>query len=353
MADLLATQREIATAVTQKLQLKLSGDDARGLTKSYTNDNEAYQLYLKGRFYWNKRTPEAMKLAIEQFKAASEKDPSFALAYVGLADSHLVGIYNLRGSEMEQISTGKAYAVGALEIDPSLAEAQASLGLASTYLWDWAASERYLKKAIEINPKYASAYHWYSRRLRAEGRTEEGHEQISRAREADELSAVISNNLAESLAEKGDLQGAIDECRRGLAISPAWFIYRTLAYSYFQLGQKEEALANARKSGQAPSALPRVRQVEGYIHAVNGNRGEAIAIARLLEDEFAKGQADGRDVAVVYAGLGDRDKVFEWLEKDFQKRSTSLVELRMEVPFYPLRTDPRFNDLLKRMNLPE
>jgi hypothetical protein len=96
-----------------------------------------------------------------------------------------------------------------------------------------------------------------------------------------------------------------------------------------------------------------VRQVEGYIHAVNGNRGEAIAIARLLEDEFAKGQADGRDVAVVYAGLGDRDKVFEWLEKDFQKRSTSLVELRMEVPFYPLRTDPRFNDLLKRMNLPE
>jgi TolB-like protein/Flp pilus assembly protein TadD len=353
MADLLATQREIATAVTQKLQLKLSGDDARGLTKSYTNDNEAYQLYLKGRFYWNKRTPEAMKLAIEQFKAASEKDPSFALAYVGLADSHLVGIYNLRGSEMEQISTGKAYAVRALEIDPSLAEAQASLGLASTYLWDWAASERYLKKAIEINPKYASAYHWYSRRLRAEGRTEEGHEQISRAREADELSAVISNNLAESLAEKGDLQGAIDECRRGLAISPAWFIYRTLAYSYFQLGQKEEALANARKSGQAPSALPRVRQVEGYIHAVNGNRGEAIAIARLLEDEFAKGQADGRDVAVVYAGLGDRDKVFEWLEKDFQKRSTSLVELRMEVPFYPLRTDPRFNDLLKRMNLPE
>jgi tetratricopeptide (TPR) repeat protein len=353
MADLLATQREIATAVTQKLQLKLSGDDARGLTKSYTNDNEAYQLYLKGRFYWNKRTPEAMKLAIEQFKAASEKDPSFALAYVGLADSHLVGIYNLRGSEMEQISTGKAYAVRALEIDPSLAEAQASLGLASTYLWDWAASERYLKKAIEINPKYASAYHWYSRRLRAEGRTEEGHEQISRAREADELSAVISNNLAESLAEKGDLQGAIDECRRGLAISPAWFIYRTLAYSYFQLGQKDEALANARKSSQAPSALPRVRQVEGYIQAVNGNRREAIAIARLLEDEFAKGQADGRDVAVVYAGLGDRDKVFEWLEKDFQKRSTSLVELRMEVPFYPLRTDPRFNDLLKRMNLPE
>ncbi len=353
MSDLLATQREIANAVTQKLQLKLSGDDTKGLTKSYTNDNEAYQLYLKGRFYWNKRTPDAMKIAIEQFKAASEKDPTFALAYVGLADSHLVGIYNLRGSEMEQISTGKAYAARALEIDPSLAEAHASLGLASTYLWEWSESEKYLNKAIEINPKYASAHHWYSRRLRAEGRTDEGFEFIKRALDADELSAVISNNVAESLAEKGDYKAAIDECRRGLAISPAWFLYRTLAYSYFQLGQKEEALANARKAIEAPSALARVRQVEGYLLAVYGNRSEAVSIARLLEDEFAKGQADGRDVAVVYAGLGDNDRVFEWLEKDFQKSSTSLVELRMEVPFVALRGDPRFKDLLKRMNWPE
>jgi TolB-like protein/Tfp pilus assembly protein PilF len=353
MADLLATQREIATAVTQKLQLQLSGDETRGLTKSYTNDNEAYQLYLKGRFYWNKRTPEGLKSAIEQFKAAAEKDPNFALAYVGLADSYLVGIYYFRGSEMEPISTGRAYAVRALEIDPSLAEAHASLGLASTYLWEWPESEKYLKAAIKINPRYASAHHWYSRRLRSEGRTDEGFEQIKRAREADELSAVISNNLAESLAEKGDMQGAIDECHRGLGISPTWFLYRTLAYTHFQLGQKEEALANALKASAASGALPRVRQMEGFIQGANGNRSEAIAIARLLEDEFAKGQADGRDVAVVYAGLGLTDRVFEWLEKDFQNRSTSLVELRMEVPFLPLRSDPRFKDLLRRIGLPE
>ena len=352
MADLLATQREIATTITQKLQLKLSGNEA-GLTKQYTNDNEAYQLYLKGRFYWNKRTPEAMKTAIEQFKAASEKDPNFALAYAGLADAYLVGIYNTRGSEMEQISTGKAYAIRALEIDPSLAEAHASLGLASTYLWDWVESEKYLKRAIEMNPNYPSAHHWYARRLRAEGRTEEGFEQIKLAREADELSATISNNVAEMLSEKGDRQGAIAECRRGLGISPAWFIYRTLAYSQLQLGQSEEALVNARKAGEAPGATPRVRQTEGYVHAAIGNRAEAMKIAKELEDEFAKGQADGRDVAVVYAGLGEKDKVFEWLERDFQKRSTSLVELRMEVPFLTLQNDPRFKDLLKRMGLLE
>ncbi|HEX6126323.1 MAG TPA: hypothetical protein VFZ23_13195 [Pyrinomonadaceae bacterium] len=352
LSDLLATQREIANAVTQKLQLKLSGNET-ALTKQYTNDNEAYQLYLKGRFYWNKRTPEAMRTAIEHFKAASERDPNFALAYVGLADSHLVAIYNTRGSEKEQISTGKAYAVRALEIDPSLAEAHASLGLASTYLWEWSESEKYLKRAIELNPNYASAHHWYSRRLRAEGRTDEGLEQIRRAREADELSAPISNNVAESLSEKGDLHGAIDEGRRGLGIAPSWFIYRTLAYAHLALGQKEEALANARKAGEAVGSGRRVRQVEGYVQAVFGNRDEAMKIAKEIEEEFAKGQADGRDVAVVYAGLGDKDRVFEWLEKDFQRRSTSLVELRMEVPFAPIRNDPRFKDLLKRVGLPE
>jgi tetratricopeptide (TPR) repeat protein len=295
-----------------------------------------------------------MKTAIEQFKAASEKDPNFALAYVGLADSYLVGIYNTRGSEKEQIATGKAYAVRALEIDPSLAEPHASLGLAHTYNWDWAESEKYLKRAIELNPKYPSAHHWYARRLRAEGRTREGFEQIKLAREADELSVVISNNVAESRAEMGDVKGAIEEGRRGLGLAPTWFIYRTLAYSHLALGEKEEALANARKASESPGApVPRVRQVEGYIHAVIGNRDEAVNIAKMLEEEFAKGQADGRDVAVVYAGLGDRNKVFEWLEKDFQKRNTSLVELRMEVPFAALRDDSRFKDLLKRMGLPE
>ena len=125
-----------------------------------------------------------------------------------------------------------------------------------------------------------------------------------------------------------------------------------LAYSQLQLGQEEEALANARKAGEAAGAGPRVRQTEGYVQAAIGNRAEAMKIAKELEDEFAKGQADGRDVAVVYAGLGEKDKVFEWLEKDFQKRSTSLVELRMEVPFLTLQNDPRFKDLLKRMDWP-
>ena len=352
MADLLTTQREIATAVTQKLQIRLSGEDTKGLTKSYTNDNEAYQLYLKGRFYWNKRTPENLKTAIEHFKAASEKDPNFALAYVGLADSYLVGLYNTRGKEKEAIPLAKAYAAKALEIDSSLAEAHATMGLASTYLWDWAEAERHFKRSLEINPNYASTHHWYSRLLRPMGRFDEAFEQIILAKKEDELSVSISTNVAENLIERGDLQGSIDESRRGLQITPTWSQYRALAHCYLRLGQKEEAMANARKAVELVDGAP-TRKVLGYVHAVIGNRNEAETIVRQLENEFAKGEADGRDVAVVYAGLGENDKVFEWLEKDLQNHGSSIVELRSEFAFIPLRSDPRFKDLLRRMKLPE
>jgi adenylate cyclase len=351
MSDLLATQREIAAAVTQKLQLKLSGDET-GLTKRYTQDNEAYQLYLKGRFYWNKRTPEGLKTALEQFRAASEKDPNFALAYVGMADSHLVGLYNTRGKEKEAIPMAKAYAAKALEIDPSLAEAHATMGLVSTYLWEWAEAEKHLKRSIELNPNYPSARHWYSRLLRPQGRFDEAFEQITQAKKADELSVAISTNLAENLLEKGDIQGSIEEARRGLEISPAWTAYRALANCYLRLDRKEAALANAKKSVELLNGAP-AQKVLGYVQAAIGNQSEALAIARELESKFAKGEADGRDVAVVYAGLGENDKVFEWLEKDFQSRSSSIVELRSEVPFMPLRNDPRFKDLVRRVGLPE
>jgi len=352
MSDLLATQREIAATVTQKLQLKLSGDEARGISKSYTNDNEAYQLYLKGRFYWNKRTSAGLNTAIEHFKAASEKDPNFALAYVGLADSYLVGLYNTRGNQKGPISVAKAYAAKALDIDPSLAETHATMGLVSTYLWEWAEAENHFKRSIELNPNYPSTRHWYSRLLRPMGRFEEAFEQIMLAKKGDELSVAISANVAENLFEKGDVQGAVNEARRGLEIAPTWTHYRILANSYLRLGQMEEALANARKAVELMDGSP-TQKVWGYVQAATGNRSEALAIARELENSFAKGEADGRDVAVVYAGLGENDKVFEWLEKDFQNRNSSLVELRSEVSFMPLRNDARFKDLLRRMGLPE
>jgi tetratricopeptide (TPR) repeat protein len=352
MSDLLATQREIATAVAQKLQLKLSGNET-GLTKQYTNDNEAYQLYLKGRFYWNKRTPEGTQKAIELFKAASEKDPNFALAYVGLADSYLVSTYSTRGRDKDVVPLGTAYATRALDIDPSLAEANASLGLANTYQWNWAEAERYYKRSIEIDPNYASARHWYSRFLRTLGRNDEAFEQITLAKKLDELSVAISNNLAENRFDKGDYAGAIEEARRGIAISPHWTAYRTLANCYLRLGQKDEALASAKKAVEVTNGLPVALKVLGYVQAQMGNRAEALATAKEIEASFTKREIDGRDVAVVYAALGENDKAFEWLEKDFQDHNVQLIDLRMEIAFIPLRADPRFTNLLKRMNMPD
>jgi tetratricopeptide (TPR) repeat protein len=294
-----------------------------------------------------------LKTAIEQFKAASEKDPNFALAYVGLADSYLVGIYSTRGKEKETIPMAKSYAARALDIDPSLAEAHATMGLASTQLLEWTEAEGHLLRAIELNPNYPSARHWYSRLLRPLGRFDEALEQIKQAQKTDELSGVISNNVAECLFEKGDIPGAMAESRRGIEITPMWTQYRTLAYCYLRLGQKEEALANAKKTAEFLNGSPVTLKVLGYTYAATGDRRDALAIAKELEDKFAKGEADGRDVAIVYAGLGDNDKVFAWLERDFQSRNSSLTELRNEVPFMPLRSDPRFKDLLNRTGLPE
>jgi Flp pilus assembly protein TadD len=172
------------------------------------------------------------------------------------------------------------------------------------------------------------------------------------AKKADELSVAISANVAENLFERGDVQGAIKEATRSMGIAPTWSAYRVLAHSYLRLGQKEQALVNARKAVELLDGSATLK-VLGYVRAATGDRTEALAIARELENKFAKGDADGRDVAVVYAGLGEFDKVFQWLEKDFHSRSSSLVELRSEVAFIPLRTDPRFKDLLRRMELPE
>jgi tetratricopeptide (TPR) repeat protein len=226
------------------------------------------------------------------------------------------------------------------------------MGLTSTYLWEWAEAERHFKRSIELNPNYASARHWYSRVLRPLGRFDEALEQITQAKKADELSPSISVNLAENLLEKGDVQGAIAESRRGIVISPTWTQYRTLAHCYLRLGQKDEALANAKKALELTRTAPPLK-VLGYVQAAIGNRSDALSIAHELESKYKDGEADGRDVAVVYAGLGENDRVFEWLEKDFHSRRSSLAELRSEVAFNPLRGDPRFKDLLRRMGLPE
>jgi serine/threonine-protein kinase len=355
ISELLATQREIAATITQKMQLKLSRDDATGITKRYTESNDAYQHYLLGRFYWNKRTPESLPKAVEQFQAAAEADPNFALAYSGLADVYVIGQYYTRRWEGDYgLPAAAENAQRAIALDPTLAEPHATLGMVYEFQWNWDESEKEFRRSIDLNPNYATARQWFSRFLRVRGRYDEAMAEIKKAQEADPLSGVIAENVVQNLLEKGDVDGAIEQCHRTIDLDPQfWVIHSRYAAALIEKGQKEEGLAEAEKAFEMVNHATFLMGFVGYAQAVAGHRDGALATARELEKRYAAGEGDGVRIASVYLGLGDKDKVFEWLEKDFKVKRPSLVEIRQEPEFKSLRDDQRFHDLLKRMNLPE
>ena len=352
MADLLATQREIATAITQKLQLKLSGDDSKGLTKRYTNDNEAYQHYLQGRFYWNRRTGVNVRKAIEQFKAAVDRDPGFALAYAGLADCYVVASTYTGTRASETLPLAKVNALRAMELDGALAEPHAALGYINHFEWNISGAEREFKRTIELNPNYPTGHHWYSRFLRAVGRSDEAWAEIKRAEELDPLSLVIINNVAEQYIDRGDLKSAVDECHRMIDLDPNfWAAHQTLAIALVKQGKNSDALAEAQKSIDLSNRSNASLALLGNVYGRLGKQNEAQTIIKELEEKFSKQQADGRDIAVVYVGLGDKDQAFAWLEKAFQYHSFFLAGLRLEPSLDPLRSDPRWSDLQRRVGM--
>lgn len=224
MSDLLITQRDIASAITEKLQVRLSGTESNGISKQFTSNNEAYQLYLQGRYFWNKRSSGHLKRATELMRAATEKDPNFALAYAGLADCYAVSYYYVGERPRELMPLAKTYAAKAIELDPSLAEPHTTLAFVSWLLdRDKAAAERGFLRAIELNPNYPTAHHWYSRYLRGIGRLDDAFREIKRAEELDPLSLVIINNVAEIYVDKRDLNAASRECQRMIDLDPGFW----------------------------------------------------------------------------------------------------------------------------------
>jgi len=352
--DLVTLQTEIARDVSSKLKTKLSGADEQRLAKTYTANPEAYQHYLRGRFYWNKRNAENIRKAMEQFRAAAEKDPGFALAYAGLADCYVLTPYYVGTWASETLPSARAYATRAIEIDQSLAEAYASLGHINTFSWNFDEAETAFKRSIELNPGYATAHHWYSRYLRAVGRWDEAFDEVSRAKEFDPVSLVILNNIAENYIERGDMNPAQEECKRELEVDPNFFAaYQTLCILYSIQGRLPEALAAAQKSVELSNRLNGSLALLGFVQGKSGRRDAAQAVIAELEKRYSLKQADGRDIAIVYMGLDQRDKVFEWLEKSYQNRSYFMATLRLEPLFEPLRSDPRWKELFRRVGLPQ
>ena len=353
-SELVSLQSEIARDVSTRLTPKLSGLEETKVTKAAAADPAAYQAYLRGRYYWNRRTTENLKKAIEQFKIATDRDPNYALAFAGLSDCYAVMTEYTGTPSSETLPQARTYAERALSIDDQLAESHATLALIHRQSWNWAEAERAFNKAIEINSKYATAYHWYSIFLKDMGRDTEAATAIQRAHELDPLSSVIAVNVAEMYQLQGSHAAAIEACFKVLELDPTYAgAYEDLAISYAKTGRHAEALAAGEKAVELTKRAGITLGTFGFVNAAAGRKAEAVSIIQELEDKYSQKAALGIDIAFVYAELREKDKAFEWLEKDFQVRNGKLGMLRWRGSFDTLRDDPRFKDLVKRMGLPE
>jgi len=352
--DLVSLQTEIARDVSEKLRLTLSRSDRQRLAKPYTADAEAYQLYLRGRFYWNKRVEDGFKRAIEYFQQAIEKDPSFATAYSGLADSYyLQGVFAYVPPK-EAMPRAKAAAERALAIDDQLAEAHASLGgVMMDFEWNFAESERHFRRAIALNPNYATAHQWYAELLSILGRTEEALAEIKRAKELDPLSLIINNVHGHVLFRARRYDEAIAEYKRTLELDPNFHLPDLwLVQAYEQKGLYEEAIAAHKRAGTLGNN-PRNLGNLGHVYAAMGRRDDAVKVIAQLMDLSKQKYVSPHAIAVVYAGLGDRDQAIAWLEKAYADRNSGIAWMKVEPKLDVLRSDPRFQDLMRRVGFPE
>ena len=354
-ADVLSIKQAIAREVTDKLRLKLTREQQQRLVKHDAGSSQAYQSYLRGRFFWNKRTGDGLKRALEEFRQATESDPTYALGYVGLADTYLL-LEDYAGTpESQVLPLARAAVDRALQLDESLPEAHTTSATIYDSEWRWEEAEREHKRAITLNPNYATAHHWYSTHLRNVGRMEEAFQEMLLAQKLDPLSAVIGGNVVSMHLIRNDVNAALAECRKVFEIDPDIpEVHALLGLIHLQQGRKAEAVASCEKAAELSGHSARLLSYLAFIYGQVGRRADALRVIKRLEEKYARREAVGSSLAIAWVGLPDKDQVFYWLEKDFQQRSALLPN----VVWYPrlfdeVRSDPRFVDLIRRMNLPE
>jgi TolB-like protein/Tfp pilus assembly protein PilF len=352
-SGLVTLQSEVAKDVAAELSSRLSRADEAEVTKTPTSDPEAYQAYLKGRYYWNRRTTENLKKAIEQFKSAADKDPNYALAYSGLADCYAI-LGDYAGNPASETGPqARAFAERAVVLDDRLAEPHATLGILNMQLFQWAEAEKESKRAVDLNPDYPTGLQWYGSILLDFGKYDEAAVIIKRAAELDPLSGSISNGLTSLYQAKQDYNAAIANSLKFIELDPTFpASYRDLSLSYSKSGRCDEALSPAEKAAALGNRASWLLGDLGYVYAACGKRNEALATAKELEIRYARNETPSRYVAAVYAGLGENDKALEWLEKDLQNKNGRLAEIRWTIPFQSLHDDPRFQDIFRRMGMP-
>jgi serine/threonine-protein kinase len=350
-SEIFHVQDEISSSIADNLRLKLTGEELKRITRHYTESAEAYQAYVRGRFFWDKRTEEGLKAAIDYFKIAIEKDPKYALAYSGLADSYAVLPDYSAFSAKEAFEKAKAAAAKALEIDDTLSEAHASLAIINAtwdWDWDWGNAEKEFKRAIELNPGYATAHHWYALLLMWLGRHDESVAEIKMAQELDPLSLIINANVGFILYHARRYDEAIEHYRKALEMAPSFGeLHKYMAWAYAQKGLHEEALKEIQTAIILSGRIPPCLSVLGSVFALSGKRSDALKII----SELKTVSSDKYLIAEVYAALGEKDQAIEYLQKACEERSSWMSYLKVDPKLDSLRSDPRFKDLLKRMKL--
>src|SRR5579864_7290844 len=354
LTDILAIQDEISQEISDKLRVRLTGEDKKRLVKHTTENTEAYRIYLQGRYQWNKRTLEGMQSSIEFFQQAINKDPRYALAYAGLADADaLLADYNVLPAR-EVMPRAKAAAMKALEIDDAIAEAHASLGWAKLTLdWDWPGAETEFKRSLELNPNYATAHEWYAEYLTTTGRSDEDRASMKRAQELEPASLPISVALGSTFYYTRQYDQAIEQCRRAVLMDPQFkeghvFLGRSLE----QKGSYADALAELKQALQLSEGDSNELAALGQAYAQSGNRAEAKKILKELAERSTRTYVQPMWIAAIEAALGDKEEAIRWLRQAVGDRSVWLIYLKVDPLFDNLRTDPRFTDLVRQAGLP-
>ena len=353
LTDIFAVESEIAKAVADTLQAKLTGSEERAISAKPTGNLEAYQFYLRGRYYWNRRTAGALKKALEQFQQAVDKDPTYALAYTGLADCYSVMEQYAGIPSSETLPKARAAVLRALHVDDSLGEAHTSLGYVNTNSRQFGEAEKEFKRGIELNPNYPTAHHWYGLPyLSMLGRLDEATAEIKRAQQLDPLSPIISANAGNLYVLKGYLNPAIEEFKKVIELDPNFPIaHDFLGCAYLRQGHEQEALAELQKGVEASGRASQELGFLGYGYGALGKRAEAMVVLKELEGRYARKESPAMHLAAVYAGLGEKDQAFAWLERDFQARTGLLIFITTLPEYDNLRDDPRYTDLLRRIGL--
>ncbi len=360
LSDVLLLQSDVARDIAKKIDLELTPQQRQRLVKdAHPVNPDAYQAYLLGRYYWNKRTADGLAQAGQYFQQAIQKDPNYALAYSGLSD-YFAFLTLIGGPEIlppkQAMTQAKAAAIKAVQLDDSSSEAHASMGhILHNYDWDFEGAEREFKRAIELNPNYATAHHWYSHYLMQVGRTDESLAQGRLATELDPLSPFINQGLARQYYLSRQYDKAIALSQVVLQMDTTYLPARTqLALAYEQKGMLAEAvstLEQTRKSAGEKADLPMLHALLAHAYALAGRKADAQSELNVLTAIGKKRYVPPSYVAIVYLALGDKDKAFEYLNKSYQDRSEQLLYLGVEPVVDSLRSDPRFDKLLKQVGL--